>query len=119
MKAYLFTIARNLYLDHTRRQRTHRSVDMDGVTMVATPADLPNARHEQREELAQTLRDLKALAEGDRAALVLAVFEELSYAEVAAALGISVNAVKARVFRARLQLAEMRKRRTANQGVNP
>ncbi len=119
VKAYLFTIARNLYLDHARRQQSRRPVDMEDVTIPVGVADLPDARHEQREELAQTLRDLTALPEGDRAALVLAVFEELSYAEVAAALGIKVNAVKARVFRARLQLAEIRGRRAATQGVKP
>lgn len=103
-KAYLFTIARNLFLDSRRRE----------PLQVELPASLraPPARSaEVQEELRQTLDDLSQIAEGDRSALVMAVFEEMSHEEVARALGVSVGAVKSRIFRARLRLIELRQER--------
>lgn len=107
-KAYLFTIARNLYLSHCRRQRPEVLAEeqLDLAASTNLHADL-----EQKAELAATLADLAQVAETDRAALVMVVFGELTYDEAARALGLSLGAVKARVFRARLQLTELRSRR--------
>lgn len=107
-KAYLFTIARNLYLSHCRRQRPEVAADQQPD--LATDSNLAVA-FEHRAELAATLADLKQVAEADRAALLMVVFSEITYDEAAKALGISLAAVKARVFRARLQLTELRNRR--------
>ncbi|MBM3783060.1 MAG: RNA polymerase sigma factor [Acidobacteria bacterium] len=105
-KAYLFTIARNLYTAHLRAFRGEVPDDSDLSIPAAQASGL-----EARDELAHTLRDLNRIAEGDRAAFVMAVFEELGYEEVARALGITAGAVKARVFRARLRLTELRQQR--------
>lgn len=105
-KAYLFTIARNLYLDSLRREPAQADLL---PRLEATPAVSP----EIREELARTLDDLRQIAEGDRSALVMAVFEEMSHEEVARTLGVSVGAVKSRIFRARLRLSELRQQRLA------
>lgn len=103
-KAYLFTIARNLFLDSLRREPPQAELRS---TLIATRALSPEAR----EELRQTLDDLTQIAEGDRSALVMAVFEEMSHEEIARALGVSVGAVKSRIFRARLRLSELRQQR--------
>jgi RNA polymerase sigma-70 factor (ECF subfamily) len=103
-KAYLFSIARNLFLDSLRREPPRSEIL---ATLKATPALSP----EVREELRQTLDDLKQIVEGDRSALVMAVFEEMSHEEIARALGVSVGAVKSRIFRARLRLSELRQKR--------
>jgi RNA polymerase sigma factor (sigma-70 family) len=47
-----------------------------------------------------------ALPDGERDALVLAVWEELSYDEIATALGIPVGTVRSRINRARRRLRE-------------
>jgi RNA polymerase sigma-70 factor, ECF subfamily len=103
-KAYLFTIARNLFLDSLRREPPQAELS---ASLTATPG----ASAEVREELRQTLEDLKQIAEGDRSALVMAVFEDVSHDEVARALGVSVGAVKSRIFRARMRLVELRQDR--------
>lgn len=103
-KAYLFTIARNLYLDSLRREPPQTELS---ASLRASPA----VSSEVREELDQTLDDLRQIAEGDRSALVMAVFEEMSHEEVARTLGVSVGAVKSRIFRARLRLVELRQQR--------
>ena len=48
------------------------------------------------------------LAPGYRAPLILRYWHELSYAEIAEVMGLSVEAVKSRLHRARLQLADAR-----------
>lgn len=103
-KAYLLTIARNLFLDSLRREPPQAELP---AGLRATPALSP----EVREELRQTLDDLGQIAEGDRSALVMAVFEEMSHEEIGRALGVSVGAVKSRIFRARLRLSELRQQR--------
>jgi len=103
-KAYLFRIARNLFLDSLRREPPRTELP---ATLQAAPGLSP----EVREELRVTLGDLKQIAEGDRSALVMAVFEEMSHEEIARALGVSVGAVKSRIFRARLRLGELRQQR--------
>jgi RNA polymerase sigma-70 factor, ECF subfamily len=103
-KAYLFTIARNLYLDSMRRKRPQTELSQNLEAPSAASSEL-------RAELLRTLDDLKQIAEGDRSALVMAVFEEMSHEEVARALGVSAGAVKSRIFRARLRLIELRQER--------
>jgi RNA polymerase sigma-70 factor (ECF subfamily) len=59
---------------------------------------------QMRDEL-RTARDLlEALPRGQRDVIVLAVFEDLPYEEIAERLGISTGTVKSRIARARGQL---------------
>ncbi|HEU5249213.1 MAG TPA: sigma-70 family RNA polymerase sigma factor, partial [Thermoanaerobaculia bacterium] len=55
------------------------------------------AGHERR---AAVRRALEGLSEEQREALILARYHGLPYAEIARILGISVGAVKTRIFRA-------------------
>ena len=54
------------------------------------------------------LAGLRRLPEVDRAALVMRAMEDMSYEEIARALGISLAAVKVRIHRARRALLAMR-----------
>ena len=47
------------------------------------------------------------LPEGERDALLLFVWEELGYDEIATALGVPVGTVRSRLNRARLRLREL------------
>jgi RNA polymerase sigma-70 factor (ECF subfamily) len=104
VKAYLLTIARNLYLQRLRRDRRRGELEVEPVD----PAPGPERLAEGRLELKATLRQLRALPEPTRAALLLHVEEGVTYAEISRALGISVGAVKVRVHRARTLLAAAR-----------
>jgi RNA polymerase sigma-70 factor (ECF subfamily) len=101
VKAYLLTITRNLYRDQLRSSR--HFVELEDTIVDAAPGADVQAQH------ASALRDVRArlrrVARGDRRALLLYVVKEMSYAEVAAALGISIGAVKSRICRARDALA--------------
>jgi RNA polymerase sigma-70 factor (ECF subfamily) len=97
IKAYLFTIARNLHRDELRRRRDHVSLE------AAWPDHGPgvHALVEHRTTLERVRRMLRRVPRGDRRALLLFVFREMSYAEIAAALGITVGATRSRISRAR------------------
>jgi RNA polymerase sigma-70 factor (ECF subfamily) len=101
VRAYLLTITRNLFRDHLREARPHVELDerlQDGAPMA-------DVRVERASALRQIRTRLRRVARGDRRALLLYVVREMSYAEIAGALGVSVGAVKSRIFRAREALA--------------
>jgi RNA polymerase sigma-70 factor (ECF subfamily) len=100
VKAYLLTIARNLYL--AERKRTARQVALDGD--LPDPKPGPETVACGRLELDAVFEALQALPEVDRAALLMHVQDGLSYAAIASALGLSTAAVKVRVHRARIKL---------------
>jgi RNA polymerase sigma-70 factor (ECF subfamily) len=110
VKAYLFTIARNLYMDGRRRQS--RQVELD--ESLCDPAPGPELQAEARQQLEAVLAALQQLPDVDRAALLMRAQDGMPYEEIAAALGLSLPAAKVKVHRARLRLAELRRpRRTA------
>jgi len=100
VKAYLFMIARNLYRAELKRKARH--VALDEATLDPRP-DAQGAS-DARFELDDVFRSLQALPEVDRAALLMHVQDGMPYAEIAAALGLSLSVVKVRIHRARIKL---------------
>ena len=91
--AWLRRIATNAALDHLRRTRRE-------VPLPEDPPDAPKVPAAERSELQRTiLSAMNSLSPRLRVAVVLALVEEESYGRIAEALGISVSAVKVRVFR--------------------
>jgi len=107
MKTWLLRIARNLYLDRKRRDERSSSLeDLEEKGMVTAAGDAdPESQLIRDEENEAVGRALRALPEDDRSILLLSAQEELSCREIAEVLGISVTAVKTRMFRARRKLA--------------
>lgn len=105
VKAYLFAIARNLYLQ--QRQRANRLGPLDD--RLADPRPGPHERMRARQDLEAVLAALQELPEIDRAAVLMRASDELPYEEIAKALDISVSSAKVKVHRARLKLAEARR----------
>ncbi len=108
---WLYRIAVNEALQRTRRKRLDmRSLDDPaagavveaGARHTARPADIEAGDHEALAFIAQRLR---ALPLESRAPLVLRDLEGWSYEDIAAALDLSVAAVKSRIHRARLEVA--------------
>ncbi len=105
VRGYLFTITRNLYLQH--RRRAARATGLDERMPDGAPD--PERRAEIRSELGSVYAALQELPEVDRAAVLLRAEGEMSYEEIAAALGLSAVAARVRVHRARLKLAAARR----------
>jgi RNA polymerase sigma-70 factor, ECF subfamily len=97
-RAWLFTIANRVLVDHLRRGEPARA-PADDCAAEALPA-VP-AMQELRVLLQRALDGLDAI---DRDAFLLAEAAGLSYAEIAMVLDLSHAAVRSRVSRARLAL---------------
>jgi RNA polymerase sigma-70 factor, ECF subfamily len=104
MKAYLFTIARNLFLQQRRQQKRQVALEQALLETHSGPQGLV----EDRLALAAVLQQLQDLPESERTALLLRVQHELPYAEIARVLGISLASAKVKVHRARLKLTAVR-----------
>lgn len=100
LRAYLFTIARNAYLERLRKGK--RQVELDDVYADPTPG--PEALLESRSELSEIKGILLTLPEIDRTAFILRVQHELPYAEIARVLDLSISAAKVKVHRVRKKL---------------
>ena len=104
VKAYLFTIARNLFRDHLRRNNRYTELEES----LADESPGVETRTEHKAELEAVMAALQRLPEVDRAALLMRVQEEMPYEEIAQALGLPVTTVKVKVHRARLKLMQVR-----------
>jgi len=102
--AWLFAIAHNVCRTRQRslrrRSRVESGVDFD------TLRDTVGRNDPSRDELDGLGSSLAALPENQRRALLLREWQGLSYAEVAARMGLTESAVEAVLFRARRSLAQ-------------
>jgi RNA polymerase sigma-70 factor (ECF subfamily) len=103
----VFTVASNALIDHERHQRSRqrgRHVEVDP----ALPADEPTAEATLagRERLALLVAALDDLHPNARAVFVLCRFENLTQAEVAARLNLSISAVEKHMMNALARLRE-------------
>lgn len=104
VKAYLYTIARNLFLQSLRHRRRRSPLD----ETLRHPGPEPSASAERAAELAAVLEGIRTLEESDRAALLLRAVDELPYEEIARVLGITPVAARVKVHRARRALLRWR-----------
>lgn len=85
-----------------RRDRLAQKLSSFGVTAMSGPEEVMVLRQEAR----QLLAALAALNRTDQEILRLTAWEELSPAEIAVAFGISVGAVRQRLYSAKRKLAD-------------
>jgi RNA polymerase sigma-70 factor, ECF subfamily len=104
VKAYLLTIARNLYRDHLRGHKPMNELDES----ICDPNIDLESQTAQKAEVQAVMRMLQQLPEIDRTALLMRVQEEMSYEEIAVALQLPLTTVKVKVHRARLKLIKAR-----------
>ena len=102
-------IATNAALDHLRRARREVALPED---LAAGAQPDPAVHREVHEQIEGAFRQLPARLQ---VAATLALVEEESYEQIAEALGISVGAVKSRVFRA----VRLLRRKLKRLGVAP
>src|SRR5262245_59134028 len=103
IKAYLFTIARHLYLDDRRTRARLITLDADVASSARSAEEAVSARS----EVAPVRAAIQRLPDEERTALLMRA-GGLSYEEIAEALRASVGAIKVRVHRARKRLVAAR-----------
>jgi RNA polymerase sigma factor (sigma-70 family) len=103
--AFVFSIARRRAGRAVLRRRLHLPLDHASDARAVGPS--PEANAVSRAERARVVSALARLPYRDREAILLVAVGSLSMADAAAALGLSVSAVKMRVSRARVRLAAL------------
>lgn len=112
---WLFSIANHHCIDRLRKRRaTHISID-DNPVLENMEGDLPQPESSAlgREQSLELQALINLLEPEYRTPLVLRYWEELSYEEIAETMGMTVAAVKSRLFRARQQLMALYQKREA------
>ena len=109
MKAWLFRILRNTFInDYRRRQKEPVAMDLEsgesGLALRAASDEDPEGTFFSQIVDEKVLEAIDRLPEDFREVLVLSDVENLSYAEIAAMMKLPVGTVKSRLFRARRQL---------------
>jgi len=117
-KGWLFRIATNVSLDGIRRSKRIKAVSLNkqldcdnpnseqlGAVALADNSCNPSEKALKAEQAEQVRQAIKLLPKRQRATLVLAYYQQLSYPDVAEVLGCSVGTVKTQMFRALKTLA--------------
>ncbi len=102
-KTWFFRILSNLCLNTIKKKRPEY---FDEPPVEITAGDDPARDLELREQRAALLQAVLNLPSNQRMAFILCCFEELSYAEAARSLDLSVKAVESLLVRARRALRE-------------
>jgi RNA polymerase sigma-70 factor (ECF subfamily) len=116
VKSWLLRIASNACIDELRRRRRQATLSIDyhrpGDDESKPAFELPDKAagpeaHALQSELGYALQaELLKLPSDQRLAVILCDVEQLSYEEIAEAMGTSVGTVKSRISRGRARLRE-------------
>jgi len=101
-RSWMFAIAHNLAVN-VLRQQTQRGPHLD-IEEIDESALAQPAGQEHRIRHNELMRALQALADDQRAAVVLVCVDGLSYAEAALELDVPIGTVMSRLARARAKL---------------
>lgn len=113
--SWIYRVAVNIAIDEVRKRKIRRVVSLDFLMEPGSsdfqPEDPAKAsdRVLATEKQETVLAALRRLSPSHRVVIVLREYEDLSYREIAETLGISEQAVKSRIFRAREELQKLLK----------
>ena len=104
---WLLSIAAHYCIDQARKRRM-TIVSMDDLPYQELPDNNPGPESamSRKEEQKRVHALLGTLTETDRAAVIMYYWYEFSYEEIGQALSLSLSAVKTRLHRARLSMAQ-------------
>ena len=103
LRAWLYRVAHNRCIDHLRKP-VPPAIDLFETSR--RPLHDPTVEAEQRDDLRRLIEDVRRLPEQQRSALLMREMDGLSYAELSEVLGVSLQAVKSLLVRARIGLVE-------------
>lgn len=103
LRAWLFSILRNTFLDRNRAQVSRRRREAQAAAMVPQAMDAPQDAAVRLAQLRGAFLDLPT---DQREALALVAVEGLTYAEAADLAGVPMGTLMSRVARARKALRE-------------
>src|SRR5687768_708529 len=113
VRAWLYRVAHNRCIDHLRRPVPPPAEIFE---MSRKPLHDPVDEAQRRDDLKRLVADVGRLPEQQRSALLMREMDGMSYADLAAALDVTVPAVKSLLVRARVGLVEAQESRDADCG---
>ncbi|HRU39543.1 MAG TPA: RNA polymerase sigma factor [Candidatus Goldiibacteriota bacterium] len=118
---WLYRIAYNACVDYIRKRKHGGKVSSLDAVEGETEIQVPDPNNKPADELMLDAEEsagiraaLSLLPEKQRAALILKVYEDKSYAEIAEILGVSVASVESMIFRARTAMRQVLKKTEKN-----
>jgi RNA polymerase sigma-70 factor (ECF subfamily) len=112
--SWLYRITRNLCIDEIRKRKIRRVLSLDYLTEDTLEKNRKSKDYTMAsdsvltEEKQQVIESaLQRLKPEHREVLVLREYQDLSYDEIAETLGLRLEAVKSRIFRARMELKNL------------
>lgn len=103
---WLYTIARNTFIDYVRRRPEDLPID-ERFSAPASTAPTPEESVIRLQQHAQIERYLEQLPPHYRELILMRLFDEYSYEEIAEKLRMPLGTVKTRIHRAREQLCRL------------
>ena len=103
---WVYTIARNTFIDYMRRRQDDLPID-ERFAAPASNAPTPEERFITLQQRHQIEHYLERLAPRYRQLIVMRFFDEYSYEEIAAKLGLPFGTVKTQIHRARERMCRM------------
>jgi RNA polymerase sigma factor (sigma-70 family) len=117
-RAWLLAIVRNCCYDHLKRRAAKTHVEFDEEAHFSLNHDLnPQSSLLQLEQIKQVAQALKNLPAHLREVLVFREFEEMSYSQISAFVGVPIGTVMSRLSRARRLLRHFVIVETGAEGV--
>lgn len=111
VRAWLFKVARNAYLDEWRKRQRRNKIPFAGYLFskgeMTSPYGLPEYSALKKESNEKVADLMSCLPEQYRSILYLREFESFSYSEIRETLDLSENQVKVTLHRARKKLAQL------------
>lgn len=105
LRAWLYTVMHNVFINSTRRKRPVESLDDLAQPEAALGAAAASA--ETHAALRDLQRALLQLSDEQREVVLLVGLEQLTYAEAAQALGVPIGTVMSRLSRGRERLRDL------------
>ncbi len=114
-RAWLFKVARNLYIDEWRKRKRRQAIPLLNLLRTdedfVSPYGLPEETVLAEEQLSDIKELLGFLPEHYRTILYLREAENFSYAEIETTMELSADQVKVTLHRARKKLAAIAKKK--------
>ncbi len=117
-RAWLFKVARNVYLDEWRKRKKRQDSWLGAIWRqqeMLSPEGQPEAQVLQLEQADEVSALLAFLPEQYRTILYLREYEQFTYEEIAEAMQVSLDQVKVTLYRARKRYQQLAERK----GWNP
>lgn len=110
VKTWLFTVARNVFIDHYRKQKRTIIKDKPYFNQFEHADKQPVDQIMLAEYISEIIKDINELPEKQKQAVILRDFHDFSYKEGAKVMNVSIANFKVSLFRGRQAIRQRKER---------